>query len=107
MKTFSAALLAAAVCLLAANGVVEASRVGPARQLQQFNNGLGEFCSRRIYIELEYQHQIKHPAAELDGLGLMLEYRQMSYVRRGMCLLLPLVHFTCHWVAALRWLIMS
>ena len=42
MKTFSAALLVAAACLLAATSSVEASRVGPARQLTQFNGGLGE-----------------------------------------------------------------
>ena len=46
MKTFSPALLVAAACLLAANGAVEASRTGPARQLQQFNGGLGEFTSQ-------------------------------------------------------------
>ena len=43
MKTFTAAILVAAACLLAASGAVEASRVGPARQLTQFNGGLGEF----------------------------------------------------------------
>lgn len=44
MKGFTAALLVAAVCLLAANGAVQASRIGPARQLQQYaySNGLGE-----------------------------------------------------------------
>ena len=45
MKTFTAALLIAAVCLLAASGAVEASRVGPGRQLKQFSSGLGKFPS--------------------------------------------------------------
>ena len=43
MKVISAALLVAALCLLAGNGAVEASRVGPARQLQQFSGGLGAY----------------------------------------------------------------
>ena len=42
MKGYSAACLVAAICLLAGSGAVEASRVGPARQLQQFSGGLGE-----------------------------------------------------------------
>ena len=42
MKGYSAACLLAAFCLLAGSGAVEASRVGPARQLQQFSGGLGE-----------------------------------------------------------------
>ena len=42
MKGCSAACLVAAICLLAGSGAVEASRVGPARQLQQFSGGLGE-----------------------------------------------------------------
>ena len=42
MKGYIAACLVAAICLLASNGAVEASRVGPARQLQQFSGGLGE-----------------------------------------------------------------
>ena len=43
MKGYSAVLLVAALCLLAGNGAVEASRIGPARQLQQFSGGLGEY----------------------------------------------------------------
>lgn len=53
MKTFSAALLVAAVCLLATNGAVEASRIGPARQLQQFNGGLGEFISHSVIADAQ------------------------------------------------------
>ena len=45
MKTSTAALLIAAVCMLAASGAVEASRVGPGRQLKQFSSGLGRFTS--------------------------------------------------------------
>ncbi len=45
MKGHVAACLVAAICLLACNGAVEASRVGPARQLQQFSGGLGEHSS--------------------------------------------------------------
>ena len=90
MKTFAAALLAAAVCLLAASGAVEASRVGPARQLQQFNNGLGASCCRaRI---LEQSINISSGILQLVNSVLMHQYRLMSYVRRGMSLLLLTVH---------------
>ena len=41
MKTSTAALVVAAVCLLAANGAVQAGRIGPGRELKQFRNGLG------------------------------------------------------------------
>ena len=81
MKAFSAALLAAAVCLLAANGAVEASRVGPARQLQQFNNGLGESCLGKIEAESFILSTIN--ILLVDGLVLIPRYRLLSYVRRG------------------------
>ena len=104
MKAFSAALLAAAVCLLAANGAVEASRVGPARQLQQFNNGLGESCLGKIEAESFILSTIN--ILLVDGLVLIPRYRLLSYVRRGMCLMLSLVEFTCCRVSGLRSLIM-
>lgn len=57
MKTFTAALLVAALCLLAGHGAVQCSRVGPARQLQQFQNGLGEPFRLLIAPRIaKYQH---------------------------------------------------
>jgi len=56
MKTFTAALLVAAVCLLAASGAVQAGRIGPGRELKQFRNGLGNLLLR--YVERKLSRTI-------------------------------------------------
>lgn len=43
MRTVSAGVVIALVCLLAAHGVAQASRMGPVRKLSQVPGGMGVF----------------------------------------------------------------
>ena len=71
MKGYSAACLVAAICLLAGSGAVEASRVGPARQLQQFSGGLGEHSFdtnlSALYFSTEVLHCLYSVRSALKG----------------------------------------